>query len=169
MLDKYQKFIDALILLLLGILGGFNIFFTFFVAPLLFSNFNHRLAGEITNIIFPYYFASGWIIGIIIYTLIAIKSLKDKNIIKNLKIFIVGIALLVILHMALHKTILPMGQKLNSEYYRLIDNGKKKEALVVKDNFKKIHAISSIINFANLVITLYLFIYFFFKSTKRDN
>jgi hypothetical protein len=168
-LDKYQKFIDALILLLLGILGGFNIFFTFFVAPLLFSNFNHRLAGEITNIIFPYYFASGWIIGIIIYTLIAIKSLKDKNIIKNLKIFIFGIALLVILHMALHKTILPMGQKLNSEYYRLIDNGKEKEALVIKERFKKIHAISSIINFANLVITLYLFIYFFLKSTKREN
>jgi len=168
-LNNYQKFIDALILLLLGILGGFNIFFTFFVAPLLFSNFNPKLAGEITNILFPYYFASGWIIGIIVYTLVAIKSLKDKNIIKDMKIFVIGIALLVILHMALHKTILPIAQNLNAEYYQLLEGGDKNEALVVKNNFKKLHVISSIINFANLLITLYLFIYFYFKSIRKDN
>jgi hypothetical protein len=168
-LSKYEKFLDALILLLLGILGGFNIFFTFIVAPLLFSNFNHKLAGEITNVIFPYYFASGWVIGVIIYTLIAIKSLKNKNIVKNMKIFIVGVALLVILHMALHKTILPIGQKLNTTYYELLDQGKEKEAQLVKNNFKKLHVVSSIINFANLAIILYLFIYFYLRSTKKEN
>jgi hypothetical protein len=71
--------------------------------------------------------------------------------------------------MALHKTILPMGQSLNKKYYELIDNGREKEAEIVKEQFKKLHAISSSINFANLLIILYLFIYFFFKSTKEDN
>lgn len=154
------KYINIVILLLLGAYIGFNIFFSFIVAPLLFSHFNHRLAGEITNLIFPYYFASGWIIGVIIYTLIALKSIKEKGIIKEIKGFLIGLVFLIILSMALHKTILKIGQETNTQYYQLVDEGKKKEAEKLKSQFKVIHTISTTINFSNLIIAIYLFVYF---------
>lgn len=160
------KYINILVLLLLGIYIGFNIFFSFIVAPLLFSNLNHRLAGEITNLIFPYYFASGWIIGIGIYTLIALKSIKEKNIIKEIKGFLIGLVFLIIFSMALHKTILKIGQETNQQYYQLIDKGKKEEAQQIKSQFKTIHTISTIINFSNLIIAIYLFVYFCLYTQK---
>ncbi|RMD46352.1 MAG: DUF4149 domain-containing protein, partial [Aquificota bacterium] len=108
-----DKYINLIILFLISCLAGFNIFLTFIIAPLMFSHFNTRLAGEIMNVIFPYYFASGWVIGIAIYTLIAVLSLKDKNIIQRLKTFIVALSILIISYMALHKAILPIAQNLN--------------------------------------------------------
>ncbi|NPA17479.1 MAG: DUF4149 domain-containing protein [Aquificae bacterium] len=161
-----NRFIDFLVLLLLGFLIGFNVSFTFIIAPLLFSHFDHRTAGEITNVIFPYYFASGWIIGILIYTLIGIKSIKDKQLIKNYKGFVIGLLLLVITHMALHKTVLPVARNINLQYYVLLDEGKKEEALKLKEKFKKIHGVSSFINLFNLGLEIYLFWYYLLKDRR---
>jgi len=158
---KISRYINALILLLLGGYIGINLFFSFLEAPLLFSHFNHRLAGEIMNTIFPYYFALGWIIGIIIYTLIAIKSLKDKNLIKEIKGFLIGLIIFTIISMALHKTVLKLGQETNRQYYQFLDEGKKEEAKKVKSQFKVIHTVSTALNFSNLIIALYLFLYFY--------
>ncbi len=163
-----QKIIDFLIILSLGILIGFNIFVTFILTPQLFSHFNHRLAGEITNLIFPYYFASGWIIGIFIYTLIAIRSIKDKLIIKRLKGFIIGLTILILLYMAQHKTLLKIGQSLNNQYYALIDEGKKEKAEVIKEKFKKVHAISSTLNIIDLLILLFLLYNYTTKREEKD-
>jgi len=151
------------VLLLLGALIGFNISFSFIIAPLLFSNLDHRLAGEITNLIFPYYFASGWIAGIAIYTVIGIKSIKDKDLIKRYRGFIIGVLLLVITHMALHKTILPIARSINYQYYTALQEGKNKKAKEYKSKFKKIHAISSSINLFNLALEVYLFQYYFLR------
>lgn len=164
-----SKYINISILLLLGAYIGFNIFFSFIVAPLLFSHLDHRLAGEITNLIFPYYFASGWVIGIIIYTLIAIKSIKDKNIIKRIKGFLIGLIFLIIFSMALHKSILKIGQNINTQYYQLLDEGKKAEAQKVKSKFKTVHTISTVINFSNLLIAIYLFVYFYLYIERDGN
>ncbi|RUM57642.1 MAG: DUF4149 domain-containing protein [Persephonella sp.] len=161
-----NKYINITILLLIGAYTGFNIFFSFIVAPLLFSHFNHRLAGEITNLIFPYYFASGWIIGVIVYTLIAIKSIKEKTIVKDLKGFLIGLVFLIIFSMALHKTILKIGQETNAHYYQLLDEGKKLEAQKIKSQFKTVHTVSTIINFSNLLIAIYLFVYFYLNTQK---
>ncbi|SNZ02124.1 protein of unknown function [Persephonella hydrogeniphila] len=161
-----NRLLDTLILLLLGVLVGFNIFFSFIVAPLLFSNFEHRTAGEITNVIFPYYFGSGWIIGIVIYTLLGIKSFKDKEIIKKYRGFVIGIFILVITHMALHKTVLPVARSINIQYYRELEEGNKEKALELKSKFKTVHGISSGINLFNLALEIYLFQYYFLRERK---
>ncbi len=162
-----DKYIDFLILLSLGILVGSNVFLTFVVAPQLFSNFDHRLAGEITNVIFPYYFAGGWIIGIFIYTLIAVKSIKRKEIVKKLKWFVIALSLVIISYMALHRTLLPIGQQINSKYYELLDQKKDKEAEKYKHKFATVHAISSSLNMINLLLEIYL-MYGFFVFIKED-
>ncbi|WP_457639416.1 DUF4149 domain-containing protein [Persephonella sp.] len=161
-----NKFIDFLILLLLGFLIGFNVSFTFIIAPLLFSHLDHKAAGEIMNLIFPYYFASGWVIGIVIYTLIGIKSIKDKSIIKNYKGFVIGLLLLVIAHMALHKTVLPLARSVNLQYYVSLDEGKKDEAKLLKERFKTIHTVSSVINLFNLGLEVYLFQYYLLRNRR---
>ncbi len=162
-----DKYIDFFILLSLGILVGSNVFLTFVVAPQLFSNFDHRLAGEITNVIFPYYFAGGWIIGIFIYTLIAVKSIKRKEIVKKLKWFVIALSLVIISYMALHRTLLPIGQQINSKYYELLDQKKDKEAEKYKHKFATVHAISSSLNMINLLLEIYL-MYGFFVFIKED-
>ncbi|HHG75117.1 MAG TPA: DUF4149 domain-containing protein [Persephonella sp.] len=161
-----NKAIDTLVLLLIGALIGVNIFFSYVVAPLLFSHFDHRHAGEIMNIIFPYYFASGWIIGIVLYTLIGIKSIKDKQIIKKYRGFIIGVLILVITHMALHKTVLPIGKNLSAQYYSAVDKGEKKKASELKSKFKTVHGISSTINVFNLILEIYLFQYYFLRERR---
>ncbi|WP_457622618.1 DUF4149 domain-containing protein [Persephonella sp.] len=164
-----SKVIDFFILFLIGILAGFNIFLTFVVAPTLFSNLDHRHAGEIMNLIFPYYFSSGWIVGIVIYTLFALKAVKDKNILKNFKLFVVGLALLVILNMALHKTVLPIARSLNVQYYTLLKEEKKEEAQAIKEKFRNVHIISSSINLVNLALEVFLFQYFLFRIRKKED
>ena len=163
-MDKYT---DFLILLFLSILFGSNVFLTFVVAPQLFANFDNRLAGEITNVIFPFYFAGGWIIGILIYTLIAVKSIKRKEVVKDLKWFIIALSILIISYMALHRTLLPIGQHLNSQYYELKDEKKLKEAQKYKDKFATLHAVSNSLNLVNLVIEIYL-IYGFYVFIRKE-
>ncbi len=163
-----DKYIDFAILLSLSILIGSNIFLTFIVAPQLFSNFDHRLAGEVTNVIFPYYFAGGWIIGIFVYTLIAVKSIQKKEVVKELKWFIIALSLMVISYMALHRTLLPIGQNINSQYYEMLDQKKEKEAEKYKQKFATVHAISSSLNLMNLIIELYLLYGFFVYIRKED-
>jgi hypothetical protein len=141
---------------------------TFILTPQLFSHFDHRLAGEITNLLFPIYFASGWIIGIVIYTLIALQSIKDKFIVKRLKGFVIALTVLILLYMAEHKTLLPIGQQINSQYYALLDEGKKDEAQIFKEKFKKVHMISSSINILNLLLLLYLFYSYLSKKEEKE-
>ncbi len=167
-MDNLNKYLNFFILFLLGILIGFNVFLTFIVAPLMFSHFNNRLAGEIMNTIFPVYFSSGWVIGLIIYTLIAVLSIKDKNIIKNLKAFIIALSLLIISYMALHKAVLPIAQNLNSSYYALIDEGKKQQAEKIHSKFKKVHMLSSVLNMLNLLLLVFLFYNFYSYLMKRE-
>ena len=161
-----NKVIDGLILLLIGVITGFNIFFSYMVAPLLFSNLDHRQAGEIMNIIFPYYFASGWIAGIVIYTLIGFKSIKDKHIIKKYKGFIIGLLILVLTHMALHKTILPIARDINAQYYSVVGKGEDRKIAEIKSKFKTVHRISSTINVFNLILEIYLFQYYFLRVRR---
>ncbi len=164
-----SKLLDGLVLLLLGILIGFNILLSFFITPTIFSNLDRETAGNLVSLIFPKYFISGWIIGIIIYTFIGFKSIKDKEIIKNLKWFLVGIAIIIILYMAEYKTVLPLAEHIREEYLTLLKEGKEQEALNIKSTFSKIHIISTIINFSNLIIALYLFLYFYYKTVKNKN
>lgn len=167
-MDNLKKLINFFILLLLGILLGFNIFLTFIVAPLMFSHFDNRLAGEIMNTIFPFYFSSGWIIGLIIYSLIAVLSVRNKNIVRYLKSFIISLSLLIISYMALHRAILPIAQNLNNSYYMLLDEGNKEKAENFHNKFKKIHTLSSVLNMLNLLLLVFLFYKFYTYLMKEE-
>jgi hypothetical protein len=167
-MGNLEKLINFFILLLLGILLGFNVFLTFIVAPLMFSHFNVRLAGEIMNIIFPYYFSSGWVIGLIIYTLIAFLSIKNKNIVSHLKYFIIALSVFILSCMALHKAILPLAQNLNNTYYMLLDENKKEEAVAAHEKFKKLHIASSTLNIVNLLLLLFLMFNFYNYLNKKE-
>jgi len=109
----------------------------------------------------PFYFASGWIVGLVVYTLIAVLSVKNKFIIKQLKWFIILLSILIISFMALYRAILPVGQTLNNQYYALLDSKKEKEAEEVKQKFSKVHMISSTLNITNIIIEFFLFYTFF--------
>ncbi|WP_029519771.1 DUF4149 domain-containing protein [Persephonella sp. IF05-L8] len=164
-----SKYIDVLILLLIGILIGANIWTTFVVAPVIFSHFDKKTAGDIMNLIFPYYFASGWVVGVVIYTFIGIKSIKDKGIIRRYLGFIIALSILILSHMALHKTVLPMARTLNHQYYQLLQEEKKADAEKIHSKFKTLHTISSLVNLFNLAIEVYLFQYYFLRSRKERN
>jgi uncharacterized membrane protein YukC len=69
--------------------------------------------------------------------------------------------------MALHRTLLPIGQNLNSQYYELIDQNKKQEAEVYKKKFATLHAVSSSLNLVNLLIEIYL-IYGFYVFIRKE-
>lgn len=163
------KIVRFLIILLLGVLAGFNVFLSFILAPVLFSKFDSRLAGEVMNSIFPYYFASGWVIGLIVYSLIAFLSVKDKNIINKLKIPIIALSLLIISYMALHKTVFPLGQATINKYYALKDAKEEEKALEFKEKFKSIHSISSTLNIINLILTIFVVYSVYTKFRKEDH
>jgi len=119
----WDKYVYGLIIFLLFCLLGGSIFITFIYTPYIFSHYSTKEAGEIVSKIFPFYFKFGWIIGIIIYTLIGALSLKEKEIIKKLKWFIIATAVLILISMALDRAILPITEGLKSEYYDLLNEG----------------------------------------------
>ena len=121
------------------------------------------------NTIFPYYFASGWIIGLIVYSLIAILSIKNKNIINKLKVPIIILSIVIISYMALHKTVFPLGQATINKYYALKDSGEEKKAEEFKAKFKNIHAISSTINIINLILVVFLMYSIYNNFQNREN
>jgi len=163
-----NKVIDFLIVLIIGSLIGFNLSLTFLIAPAIFSKFDHRVAGEIMNTIFPYYFGSGWILGILIYTLFGIRSIKDKGLVKRAKGFVIALGVMILSYMALHKSILPIAQGINYQYYQMLDEGKKEEAKKLKDSFKTVHSISSVVNLFNLLLGMYLLYTYLFKVMGRE-
>lgn len=138
--------------MILSLLFGGMVFFTFFVGPVLFSNLDSKLAGSIMNLIFPYYFKMQWISGILIYTLIGIYSYLDKEAIKKLKLFLILVGLFVIIGMALDRAIYPTAKSFILEYYSLIQENHIEAAKNMKEKFDTFHKISSGLNMMNIII-----------------
>ncbi len=120
--------------------------------------------------IFPFYFKSGWIIGIVIYTLVGVLSLKEKEIIKKLKWFVIATAVLILISMALDRAILPIAEGLKSQYYDLLNEGKQNEAEIIFSRFKTFHGISSVLNLINIIIEVFMLIYIlkFLKKFRKS-
>lgn len=136
--------------------------FTFIVAPAIFSGLDSKNAGFVMNLIFPYYFKLGWIGGIVIYTLIGIYSFIDREAIKSLRIFLIGLFFIVIINMALDRALLPLSKNLLTSYYDLLEHSDYNMAKTVKDRFDTVHKLSSILNLLYIIILTYL-LYTFFK------
>lgn len=165
----WDKYVYGLIIFLLFCLLCGSIFITFIYTPYLFSHYSTKEAGEIVSKIFPFYFKSGWIIGIIIYTLVGVLSVKEKEIIKKLKWFVIATAVLILISMALDRAILPIAEGLKSEYYDLLNEGKQNEANIIFSRFKTFHEISSVLNLINIIIEIFMLIYIlkFLKNFRK--
>jgi hypothetical protein len=166
----WDKYVYGLIIFLLFCLLGGSIFITFIYTPYLFSHYSTKEAGEIVSKIFPLYFKSGWIIGIIIYTLVGALSVKEKEIIKKLKWFVIATTVLILISMALDRAILPIAEGLKSEYYDLLNEGKQNEANIIFSRFKTFHGISSVLNLINIIIEIFMLIYIlkFLKNFRKS-
>lgn len=150
------------IYVLLSLLFGASVFFTFIVAPAIFSGLDSKNAGFVMNLIFPYYFKLGWIGGILIYTLVGVYSFIDKEAVKSLKFFLVGLFFVVIINMALDRAILPLSKNLLATYYELLEQSDYEQAKIFKERFDTVHKISSVLNLLYIIILVYL-LYAFFK------
>ncbi|MEJ5173401.1 MAG: DUF4149 domain-containing protein [Hydrogenothermaceae bacterium] len=138
--------------MILSLLFGGMVFFTFIVGPVLFSNLDSKLAGSIMNLIFPYYFKIQWIGGVVIYTLVGIYSYLDKEAIKRLKLFLVLVGLFVVIGMALDRAVYPAAKSFMFEYYNLVQENHMEAAKSVKESFDTFHKISFILNMINIII-----------------
>ncbi|MCX7738516.1 MAG: DUF4149 domain-containing protein [Hydrogenothermaceae bacterium] len=158
-MDRYILFS---IYMLLSFMFGATVFFTFIIAPAVFSGMDSRQASFVMNLIFPYYFKVGWIAGIVIYTLIGIYTFLKKDAIKELKHILIALFFIVIINMALDRAVLPISKSILIEYYQLIDDANFKEAKLLKEKFDTLHTISSILNLIYLSILVYM-LYLCFK------
>jgi len=152
-LNKYVAFV---ILLMISVLIGSNVFLSFVVAPVLFSNFDKIAAGSIMQLIFPYYFKINWILGIVIYTIIGVLSFKDKEIVKSLKWFLVSIGAIVILNMAQDRSLLPMAQSIQNQYVQALEEKQNEKAKVLYSQFSTVHKVSSFVNITTMILEIFL-------------
>jgi len=130
------KFVIAL----LGFLLGFTTFFSFVVAPVLFSVLDKKVAGNVVSHIFPTYFGSETLLyGLTTILLVKIKFRK-----------LALISLVVTLLAALQAFgVLPLSEHLKETDYEL---------------FKMVHGISMGVNLVNILATVYLLWFLIFKA-----
>ena len=96
--------------------------------------------------------------------------MKEKEIIKKLKWFVIATAVLILISMALDRAILPIAEGLKSQYYDLLNKGKQNEAEIIFDRFKTFHGISSVLNLINIIIEVFTLIYIlkFLKKIRKS-
>jgi len=162
-----NSYVSFFILLLISLLIGSNVFLSFVVAPVIFSNFDKITAGGIMQLIFPYYFKINWVLGIVIYTVIGVLSLKDKYIVKRLKWFLVSVGGLVILNMAQDRAIFPMAKSTQQGYIEAVQQNQTQKAEALHSQFSTLHGISSVINLITLVLEV-LLLYNFLRFTCKN-
>lgn len=141
---------------MISVLIGSNVFLSFVVAPVLFSNFDKIASGSIMQLIFPYYFKINWILGIVIYTIIGVLSFKDKEIVKSLKWFLVSIGAIVILNMAQDRSLLPMAQSIQNQYVQALEEKQNEKAKVLYSQFSTVHKVSSFVNITTMILEIFL-------------
>ncbi|WP_028950452.1 DUF4149 domain-containing protein [Sulfurihydrogenibium subterraneum] len=165
-----NKYITFAIVLLISILIGSNVFLSFVVAPVLFSNFDKITAGSIMQLIFPYYFKINWILGVVIYTIIGVLSFKDKEIVKTLKWFLVSVGAIVILNMAQDRSLLPMAKSIQREYVQALEEKQKEKAETLHSQFSNVHTVSSVINVTTMILEIFLLYNFlsFLKINRKE-
>ena len=102
--------------------------------------------------------------------MVGVLSVKEKEIIKKLKWFVIATAFLILISMALDRAILPIAEGLKSEYYDLLSEGKQNEAKIIFSRFKTFHEISSVLNLINIIIEIFMLIYIlkFLKNFRKS-
>lgn len=165
LLDK-ENLILFSIYVVISIIFGASLFFTFVVGPALFSGLDRKTAGYVMNLIFPYYFKIGWIGGIVVYLLVGLYSYLKKSATSMLKYFILGIFILVIVNMALDRAVVPLSNSILTQYYEAVKEGDKFSATVLKRRFDNLHTVSYWLNLVHVFVVSYI-MYSFFKFKDK--
>lgn len=123
---------------------GSIIFFSFFVAPIVFKNLKPEKAGELVGIIFPYYYMVGYVCGTLIF--VVLLSIGTAG----LKWFAWGIMMVGTASAGL--TVNPKAKTLKK---RLKDSSKA-EKPALEARFKVLHSLSVKLNGVVLLAGLWL-------------
>lgn len=161
LLDK-ENLILLCIYILLSLMFGASIFFTFVVGPALFSGLDKKTAGYAMNLIFPYYFKIQWLGGVIVYMFVGLYSYFKKSAINTLKYFMFSLFVLVIINMAMDRAIVPLSNDILTQYYETLKEGDTAAATILKDRFDNLHMVSYWLNMVHIFVISYL-VYSFFK------
>ncbi len=132
---------------------GSLIFFTFFAAPAIFKTLSKEKAGDVVGRIFPRYWAMGYLCSAVsLITLIYLSYMGEIFLKKRL-------TLLVVMTIITFYSGLSVGKKARAikAEMRMAEAGGGREDL--RKRFKKIHAISAILNFVVFILGVFL-VYF---------
>ncbi|MFQ5480137.1 MAG: DUF4149 domain-containing protein [Thermodesulfobacteriota bacterium] len=132
---------------------GSLIFFTFFAAPSIFKALSKENAGLVVGRIFPRYWAMGYLTSAVCLISLLYTSYMEKSYPKE------RIILLVIMTIISFYAGLSVGKKARAlkAAMRTSEPGEGRKAL--EKRFKKIHALSAMLNMAVFVVGVFLIYY----------
>ena len=139
--------INFIYLLSLVIWIGSIIFFSFFVAPVIFKTLEREKAGEVVGIIFPRYYLIGYIAGVLSLASLLLSSQSFADI----KLILILIMLMCYLFAG--KVVGPKAKSLKP-MIKSEEDSKKLEELKAK--FSKLHSLSVKLNGAVLLLGILL-------------
>lgn len=129
---------------------GMLIFFSFLGAPSIFKVLPRETAGEVVGHIFPKYWITGYVTSITALASLIIISLQHKN------VPTARVIILVVMTAVTFYSGLVVGSKaraIKAEMKATEETSKKAE---LREKFKKVHAVSSILNLAVIILGLVL-------------
>ena len=128
-----------MIVFILGAILGFMVFFPTTIAPIIFKIFNEEQSGKFLRVFFPRYYLFGLILSLIGLIL----SLNDQNLI-NISAFII----LIVTFIFSRQVLTP---EINKAKDKIKIDGKQ-----FKQRFERLHSISVIINFFQIIMCVLL-------------
>ncbi|MFZ3073187.1 MAG: DUF4149 domain-containing protein [Thermodesulfobacteriota bacterium] len=138
--------IKFLHLLSMSIWVGSIVFFSFFAAPIIFKKLPREVAGDVVGGIFPKYWAIGYAGGAVSLLTLAIMMISEKD-----RLYARLVLLVLMLCVSLYSG-LAVGKRAASLKAEMRASGNAEEKDALRARFRKVHAISSILNMTVLAL-----------------
>jgi len=131
---------------ILALWVGGIVIFTFLVTPIIFQSFGRDTAGEIVGKLFPYYFPYNLVLSVVALAIFIVFSGIKGNIRGKITIIILSIAVLINLFITfkLHPDIISIKQQIKTFETQSDESP-------ARNQFRKLHAISAILNILLLI------------------
>ena len=131
---------------ILALWVGGIVIFTFLVTPIIFQSFGRDTAGEIVGKLFPYYFPYNLVLSVVALAIFIVFSGIKGNIRGKITIIILSIAVLINLFITfkLHPDIVSVKQQIKTFETQSDESP-------ARNQFRKLHAISAILNILLLI------------------
>ena len=131
---------------ILALWVGGIVIFTFLVTPVIFQSFSRDTAGEIVGKLFPYYFSYNLILSVVALAIFLVFIGIKGNIRGKITIILLSIAVLINLFIIfkLHPDIISVKQQIKTFETQSDESP-------ARNQFRKLHAISAILNILLLI------------------